>query len=137
MGFGDCIGIPQSVMGLTILAMGTSVPDMISSVIVTLHGEGDMAVSSSIGSNIFDIGFGLPLPWLLGAAASGKGIPLASAGCTSIVVDLLLLLGMVLAVVVTIHCSGWALSKPLGVTMFSLYFVFIIQSLCRTFLLKC
>lgn len=29
--------------------------------------EGDMAVSSSIGSNIFDIGLGLPLPWLLGA----------------------------------------------------------------------
>jgi Ca2+/Na+ antiporter len=36
--FGDNLGIPQSVMGLTVLAMGTSVPDMISSVIVTLHG---------------------------------------------------------------------------------------------------
>eukprot|EP00483_Globobulimina_turgida_P005456 UN05466 len=28
-------------------------------------GKGDMAVSSSIGSNIFDILIGLPLPWLL------------------------------------------------------------------------
>jgi len=70
--FGDNLGIPQSVMGLTVLAMGTSVPDMISSVIVTLHGEGDMAVSSSIGSNIFDIGLGLPLPWLLGSPPSAS-----------------------------------------------------------------
>lgn len=130
--FGDNLGIPQSVMGLTVLAMGTSVPDMISSVIVTLHGEGDMAVSSSIGSNIFDIGLGLPLPWLLGCAAYGKGIELGAN--STIVIDLLLLLGMVVAVVVTVHLSGWKLSKPLGITMFCLYFVFIIQSLLRNFL---
>jgi len=134
--FGDCLGIPQSVMGLTLLAMGTSVPDMISSVIVTLHGEGDMAVSSSIGSNIFDIGFGLPFPWILGIAATGKPIPLGAA-CAPIVVDVLLLLGMVVAVVATVHISGWKLSKPLGIVMFSLYFVFIIQSLVRTFTAVC
>ena len=51
-------------MGLTLLAAGTSVPDLLSSVIVARMGEGDMAVSSSIGSNIFDILVGLPLPWL-------------------------------------------------------------------------
>ena len=51
-------------MGYTILAAGTSVPDLLSSVIVARMGEGDMAVSSSIGSNIFDILVGLPLPWL-------------------------------------------------------------------------
>lgn len=62
---GDTIGIPDVVMGLTILAAGTSVPDMLSSVIVARRGEGDMAVSSSIGSNIFDILVGLPVPWFL------------------------------------------------------------------------
>jgi len=132
---GDNLGIPQSVMGLTILAMGTSVPDMISSVIVTLHGEGDMAVSSSIGSNIFDIGLGLPLPWILGCAVYGRGIELG-AGCGTIFIDLLLLLAMVVAVVLTVHFSGWQLSKPLGIVMFSLYFVFITQSLLRTFLVS-
>ena len=49
-------------MGLTILAAGTSVPDLLTSVAVTKNGEGDMAVSSSIGSNIFDVTMGLPLP---------------------------------------------------------------------------
>ena len=53
------------IMGLTFLAAGTSVPDLLTSVIVARMGEGDMAVSSSIGSNIFDICFGLPVPWLL------------------------------------------------------------------------
>lgn len=59
------IGMPDEVMGYTFLAAGTSVPDLMSSVIVAKQGLGDMAVSSSIGSNIFDITFGLPLPWFI------------------------------------------------------------------------
>ena len=57
--------MPDEVMGYTFLAAGTSVPDLMSSVIVAKQGLGDMAVSSSIGSNIFDITFGLPLPWFI------------------------------------------------------------------------
>ena len=67
-------GIPMVLMGLTLLAAGTSVPDLLSSVIVARMGEGDMAVSSSIGSNIFDITVGLPIPWLLyGAVKKSNG----------------------------------------------------------------
>jgi len=62
---GNTIGVPHVVMGYTVLAAGTSVPDLISSVIVTRQGSGDMAISSSIGSNIFDITVGLPIPWLI------------------------------------------------------------------------
>ena len=60
---GNTLTIPPVVMGVTFLAAGTSVPDLLSSVIVARMGEGDMAVSSSIGSNIFDILVGLPFPW--------------------------------------------------------------------------
>lgn len=62
---GRSLGIPSVVMGLTFVAAGSSVPDLLSSLIVARQGEGDMAVSSSIGSNIFDILVGLPLPWIL------------------------------------------------------------------------
>ena len=62
---GNTIGVPHVVMGYTVLAAGTSVPDLLSSVIVTRQGSGDMAISSSIGSNIFDITVGLPIPWLI------------------------------------------------------------------------
>ncbi|GBM68603.1 Sodium/potassium/calcium exchanger Nckx30C [Araneus ventricosus] len=46
------------VMGLTFLAAGTSIPDLITSVLVARKGFGDMAVSSSVGSNIFDVSVG-------------------------------------------------------------------------------
>ena len=67
---GDTIGFDESLMGFTFLAAGTSVPDLITSVIVAKKGLGDMAVSSSIGSNIFDITIGLPVPWVLKSLTS-------------------------------------------------------------------
>lgn len=62
---GKYLSVPPVVMGLTLVAAGSSVQDLISSVIVARHGEADMAISSSIGSNIFDILVCLPLPWIL------------------------------------------------------------------------
>uniref|UniRef100_A0A452U7V6 Sodium/potassium/calcium exchanger 1 n=1 Tax=Ursus maritimus TaxID=29073 RepID=A0A452U7V6_URSMA len=55
---GETVGVSEEIMGLTILAAGTSIPDLITSVIVARKGLGDMAVSSSVGSNIFDITVG-------------------------------------------------------------------------------
>ena len=71
---GTVTGIPDTVMGLTFLAAGTSVPDLLSSVIVARQGLGDMAVSSSIGSNIFDVLVGLPVPWALYTIVNGEAI---------------------------------------------------------------
>ncbi|XP_041574347.2 sodium/potassium/calcium exchanger 1 isoform X3 [Taeniopygia guttata] len=68
---GETIGISEEIMGLTILAAGTSIPDLITSVIVARKGLGDMAVSSSVGSNIFDITVGLPVPWFLFSIFNG------------------------------------------------------------------
>ncbi|XP_063223355.1 sodium/potassium/calcium exchanger 4-like isoform X2 [Bacillus rossius redtenbacheri] len=62
---GDTLQIPDSVMGITFLAAGTSVPEAVSSVIVTNQGHGSMGISNSIGSNTFDILLCLGLPWLL------------------------------------------------------------------------
>ena len=47
---GFTLSIPDTIMGLTFLAAGTSVPDAMASVIVARNGEADMAVSNSIGS---------------------------------------------------------------------------------------
>lgn len=62
---GGTIGVPSVVMGYTVLAAGSSVPDLLSSVIVARMGEADMALSNSVGGNIFDILVALPLPWLI------------------------------------------------------------------------
>ena len=50
--------IDDEIMGLTVLAAGTSIPDLITSVLVARKGYGDMAVSSSVGSNLFDVTIG-------------------------------------------------------------------------------
>ncbi|MDH5751090.1 MAG: calcium/sodium antiporter, partial [Deltaproteobacteria bacterium] len=49
------LGIPNAIIGLTVLAIGTSIPDLLSSLIVARQGKPDMAVSNAVGSNIFDI----------------------------------------------------------------------------------
>ncbi|XP_053624234.1 sodium/potassium/calcium exchanger 5 isoform X2 [Plodia interpunctella] len=65
---GDTLMIPDSVMGITFLAAGTSVPEAVSSVIVAKQGHGSMGISNSIGSNTFDILLCLGLPWLIKAS---------------------------------------------------------------------
>lgn len=52
-------------MGITILAIGMSIPETISSIIVTQQGHGEMGISNSIGSNIFDILLCLGIPWFI------------------------------------------------------------------------
>lgn len=129
---GRTVGIPSYIMGLTFLAAGTSVPDLLSSVIVARMGEGDMAVSSSIGSNIFDILVGLPLPWMLYIAFSSSDI--VTIGADGIWVSIMILLAMLVVIILSIHFSGWKLTKTLGYSMFFLYFLFLAQALLRQYL---
>lgn len=62
---GTTLGIPDTVMGLTFVAAGVSIPDALSSIAVIKEGHGDMAVSNAVGSNVFDILICLGLPWLI------------------------------------------------------------------------
>ncbi|XP_021915865.1 sodium/potassium/calcium exchanger Nckx30C isoform X1 [Zootermopsis nevadensis] len=122
----ETIRIPPEVMGLTFLAAGTSIPDLITSVIVARKGFGDMAVSSSVGSNIFDVTVGLPVPWLLYGIIYGKPVEVNSIG---MVCSIAILFMMLLFVILSIACFRWKMNKGLGFTMFLLYFVFVAVSL--------
>ncbi|KAM6170348.1 sodium/potassium/calcium exchanger 2 isoform 2-T2 [Rhynchocyon petersi] len=123
---GETIGISEEIMGLTILAAGTSIPDLITSVIVARKGLGDMAVSSSVGSNIFDITVGLPLPWLLYTILHRfEPVAVSSNGLFCAIV---LLFIMLLFVILSIALCKWRMNKVLGFIMFGLYFVFLVVS---------
>mmetsp|Transcript_6332 Transcript_6332/g.16103 ORF Transcript_6332/g.16103 Transcript_6332/m.16103 type:complete len:701 (+) Transcript_6332:77-2179(+) len=126
---GRQIGVPVFIMALTFLAAGTSVPDLLSSVVVARQGKGDMAVSSSIGSNIFDVAVGLPLPWLCYTIYFREPVKVAQASAVFISVGILLF--MVLAVIFSIMASGWKMSRALGVGMFGLYLVYVGQEILR------
>ncbi|XP_067838340.1 sodium/potassium/calcium exchanger 2-like [Heptranchias perlo] len=133
---GETIGISEEIMGLTILAAGTSIPDLITSVIVARKGLGDMAVSSSVGSNIFDITVGLPLPWLLFSFANNfSPVQVSSNGLFCAIV---LLFIMLLFVIISIGACKWKMNKVLGLIMFVLYILFLIVSvLLEQKIIKC
>merc|ERR1711920_624012 len=130
---GQVLGIHVIIMGFTLLAAGTSIPDAVSSVAVARAGEGDMAVSSSIGSNIFDILVGLPIPWLIkiGIVETAKGNMNHQVKIVSnyIVLYVLLLLFMVACVILSIHFLGWRLNRNLGLAMMGLYALFLAVAL--------
>lgn len=55
-------GVSERIISLTIIAFGTSLPELVTSVIAAMKGEQDIAVGNIIGSNIFNIGLVLGIP---------------------------------------------------------------------------
>jgi cation:H+ antiporter len=49
------LGMSQAAIGLTIVAIGTSMPEFATSVMASLRGQGDIAIGNVVGSNIFNI----------------------------------------------------------------------------------
>lgn len=56
------LGVSQRMISLTIIALGTSLPELVTSVTATRKGECDLAIGNIVGSNIFNIGIVLALP---------------------------------------------------------------------------
>ena len=67
-------GISELIIGLTIVAAGTSLPEVATSLVAALRGERDIAVGNVVGSNIFNI---LAVLGLSGLVAPGDGLPVA------------------------------------------------------------
>ncbi len=63
------IGLSESFIGLTIIAVGTSLPELVTSMVAAKKGRADMAIGNVIGSNIFNIF------WILGLSAVIKALP--------------------------------------------------------------
>ena len=111
--FAESIGVPAVVVALTVLAAGTSVPDLFASVVVARQGRGDMAVANAVGSNIFDILVGLGLPWILAMAMNSEVVRIDTAGLMG---SALLLFGTVILLFIFLltklklsRWEGWAL----------------------------
>jgi len=127
---GCILGISDTVMGLTFLAMGTSIPDALGSLAVANRGEGDMAVSNAVGSNVFDICIGLGLPWFfkcLSVDTENFSIPIGET--ETIFSSTLILVGVILLLFATFALSGWKLKPKVGYILLSAYGLFVVYSL--------
>ena len=65
------LGISELVIGLTVVAMGTSAPEFAVTLIAAFKGQGDISVGNIVGSNIFNLGF------ILGGCAIVRAIPMS------------------------------------------------------------
>jgi len=63
------LGISELVIGLTVVAMGTSAPEFAVTLIAAFKGQGDISVGNIVGSNIFNLGF------ILGGCAIVRSMP--------------------------------------------------------------
>ncbi|MCR5702600.1 MAG: calcium/sodium antiporter [Lachnospiraceae bacterium] len=71
-GIAEKFGIPQLVIGLTIVAMGTSAPEAAVSITAALHGNADITIGNVVGSNIINILVILGLTSVIVAIAVGQ-----------------------------------------------------------------
>ncbi|KAL7074688.1 hypothetical protein ACQ4LE_005569, partial [Meloidogyne hapla] len=130
---GLTLGISTEVLGLTILAAGTSIPDLITSVIVARKGLGDMAVSSSVGSNIFDVCVGLPIPWLIlflwqlisnFGSNNNQNYLSVQVSSNGLICSVGMLFLMLIVLVLSVGFCNWRMNKLFGGTMIIAYLIF-------------
>ncbi len=120
--FSEALNIPEAVIALTVLAIGTSVPDLFSSMIVARQGRGGMAVSNAIGSNIFDILVGLGLPLLIFMLIHGGSI---NSGNSDFTGSAILLFASVILLSLLLVVSKWKIGKVSGLILLGLYVFYV------------
>ncbi|WP_372648219.1 calcium/sodium antiporter [Draconibacterium sp.] len=121
------LNIPEAIIALTVLAIGTSIPDLFSSLIVARQGRGDMAVSNAIGSNIFDILVGLGFPFILVMLISGGTIEAGG----NLLGSSLILSGSVLLLIVLLLVQRWKVGKLTGVVLLLAYLAYVLYEILK------
>ncbi len=123
--FSNAVGLPPVIVALTLLAAGTSAPDLIASIIVVRQGRGSMAVANAIGSNIFDILIGLGLPWMIALLFLGKSV--IPVGVEGLMVSVFILVSTVVILFVFLFTDR-LLSKKEGWCLLALYGAYIVYT---------
>ncbi|MBP1560479.1 MAG: calcium/sodium antiporter [Oscillospiraceae bacterium] len=114
------IGLSQNLIGLTIVAFGTSLPELVTSIVAAKKNEVDMALGNVIGSNIFNILFVLGIA----AAISPVGFIMEN------IIDIVVLVGMSLLV----YVFAWTKQKIVrseGIAMLLLYAAYVVYICMR------
>lgn len=113
-------GLSQTLVGLTVVALGTSLPELVTSVVASRKGENGLALGNVIGSNIFNI------VMVLAMSAAVKPIAVNRFA----VIDAACL--VVFSLITLLLCkSRERLSRPEGLTMLSLYAGYLVYICLR------
>ena len=116
----SAMGLSQNLIGLTIVALGTSLPELVTSIVAAKKDEVDMAVGNVIGSNVFNILF------VLGIAATISPVAFIFENVIDIIV--------VIAVTLIIWFFAWSkneINRKEGVAMLALYVIYMVYIIVR------
>ena len=108
-------GISESVIGLTLIALGTSLPELATAVTAARHRHGDLALGNALGSNIFNILL------VLGVLVLIAPVQLAA---EVLRFDLWVMVG-VTVLLIPVMLSGWRISRLEGGLFLALYAAYI------------
>ena len=114
------LGMSQTLVGLTIVSIGTSLPELVTSLVAARKNEIDMAVGNAVGSNIFNI------LMVLGIAASISPVALITVN----LIDILVLIGFSILVLVY-AITNRKVTRTEGASMVCLYLIYTIYIILR------
>jgi cation:H+ antiporter len=114
------LGMSQTLIGLTIVSIGTSLPELVTSIVAARKNEIGMALGNAIGSNVFNI------LMVLGIAAAISPI----AFITENIIDIAILLAFTL-IVWLFAATKRCLSRPEGIVMLALYAAYAVYIFIR------
>lgn len=122
VGIAEAFGVSGLVIGLTIVAIGTSLPEIVSSIIAVRRGEPELVLGNVVGSNIVNIGLVLGLPALIPAGLTASpdapiGIPVPAA---VVALDAPLMIVAMLALLPAAF-TGYAIARWEGAAFVALY----------------
>ena len=114
------LGMSETLVGLTIVAIGTSLPELVTSITALKKGENQLVIGNVIGSNIFNILF------VLGASSAISAIPISP----NMLIDTLIM------VAVTILCFIFGKTqdkydKKEGIVLIALFIAYMIFAILR------
>eukprot|EP00934_Nitzschia_sp_Nitz4_P005034 Nitzschia sp. Nitz4//scaffold32_size149145//66482//69228//NITZ4_002881-RA/size149145-snap-gene-0.18-mRNA-1//-1//CDS//3329548075//5024//frame0 len=132
----ELMDIPDAVIGFTVSAAGTSLPNYVASKVAAENGFGNQAVSNAFGSNTFNIMVGLGLPWVLYTSFGTGFEPYHGLPAEGILESIIILATVLLVFVVLMLHSGFVLYRWHGVLFALLYVAYIVYAVAGVYLNK-
>ena len=123
------LGMSEALVGLTIVAVGTSLPELVTSIVASLKKENDIAMGNVIGSNIFNVIF------ILGVSSTISSLPISQVSALGINKALFDLLAVLLSGLLVFIISRFSnnLKKWQGVLFILLYVAYLTFIIVRDF----
>ncbi|MGB5346645.1 MAG: calcium/sodium antiporter [Woeseia sp.] len=120
VGLAQSWGVDDAMIGLTIVAIGTSSPELVASVVAAARGETDIAVGNVVGSNIFN------LLWILGLTSTVVELPFEVVSNTDLVMVIAASVMILLAMVTTKKRAVLRWHGVLFVSLYAAYLAFVV-----------